>query len=131
MNTPSSTPVLRLDYLEFAVRDVAAAKKFHAAAFGWTFTDYGPDYTSFTDGRISGGFYADPAATSPAAKTNPLVVLSTTDLEAAEVRVTAAGGKIVKPVFEFPGGRRFEFTDLNGLQLAVASDRRADGSLIA
>jgi predicted enzyme related to lactoylglutathione lyase len=119
---------LRLDYLEFAARDVAAAKKFYSAAFGWTFTDYGPDYTSFSDGRLSGGFFADPAAP---ARTNPLSVIFATSLEEAEQRVKNAGGKIVKPVFDFPGGRRFHFTDLNGLELAVWSDRRADGTAIS
>ena len=126
---------LRIDYIEFATRDVAAAKKFYTAAFGWTFTDYGPDYTSFVDGRIAGGFFTSPdtpahSTSSGQAKTNPMVVLFASNLEDAEARVKKAGGKIVKPPFEFPGGRRFEFTDPNGLMLAVASDVRADGSKI-
>jgi len=123
---PAST-VLRLDYLEFAARDVAVATKFYSAAFGWTFTDYGPDYTSFTDGRLSGGFFRD--ATAPA-KTNPLAVLYSGNLESTADRILAAGGQIVKPAFDFPGGRRFHFTDPNGLELSVWSDRRADGSPI-
>lgn len=118
---------LRLDYLEFAARDVAAAKSFYTAAFGWKFTDYGPDYTSFSDGRIAGGFFADPMAPT---RTNPLTVIFAQDLEEAEQRVKKAGGKIVKPPFEFPGGRRFHFTDLNGLELAVWSNRRVDGSVV-
>ena len=125
MSTPEN--LLRIEYIEFATRDVAAAKKFYTAAFGWTFTDYGPDYTSFVDGRISGGFFTAPDAPT---KTNPMVVLFTSNLEDAEARVKKAGGKIVKPSFEFPGGRRFEFTDPTGLMLAVASDVRADGSKI-
>ena len=125
MNT--TPPVLRLDYLEFAVRDVAAAKKFYTAALGWSFTDYGPDYTSFTDGRLNGGFFASPDAP---AKTNPLAILFAADLESAARRVLSAGGAITKPAFEFPGGRRFHFTDLNGLELAVWSDLRADGTKI-
>lgn len=127
MSTPTPANNLRLDYLEFAARDVAAAKKFYSAAFGWTFTDYGPDYTSFTDGRLSGGFYVDAAAP---AKTNPLTVIFASDLEDAVTRVKKAGGKINKPPFDFPGGRRFHFLDLNGLELAVWSDRRADGTVI-
>ena len=118
---------LRIDYIEFATGDVAAAKKFYTAAFAWQFTDYGPDYTSFTDGRLNGGFFTAPVAPS---KTNPMVVLFAAKLEDAEARVKKAGGKIVKPSFEFPGGRRFEFTDPTGLMLAVASDVRADGSKI-
>ena len=118
---------LRLDYVEFGTRDVAAAKKFYSAAFGWKFTDYGPDYTSFADGRLSGGFRAEP---EPPAKTNPLVVIFAANLEAAQAAVSAAGGKVVVATHEFPGGRRFHFADPNGLELAVWSDRRADGSKI-
>ncbi len=125
MSTPENNH--RLDYIEFATRDVPAAKKFYAAAFGWTFTDYGPDYAAFSDGRISGGFFA--SADTPE-KTNPLVVIFAADLENAAIRVQRAGGKIVKPAFDFPGGRRFHFTDPTGLELAVWSDRRADGSKI-
>lgn len=119
---------LRLDYVEFATRDVAAAKKFYTAAFGWKFTDYGPDYVSFADGRLTGGFFNAPDAPS---KTNPLIVVFAANLEDAEARVKQAGGKIVKPAFEFPGGRRFEFVDPTGLTLAVWSDVRADGTKIA
>ncbi|MEY2881036.1 MAG: hypothetical protein RLZZ15_3416 [Verrucomicrobiota bacterium] len=126
MNTPTNH--LRLDYVEFATRDLAATKKFLADAFGWTLTDYGPDYASFADGRLTGGLVADPAAP---AKTNPLVIIFAADLEAAEARVTSAGGRLTKPAFEFPGGRRFHFTEPSGLELAVWSDRRADGSVIA
>jgi predicted enzyme related to lactoylglutathione lyase len=126
MNAPENNH--RIDYLEFATRDLATTKKFYAAAFGWKFTDYGPDYTSFSDGRLSGGFF--PVANPPAA-TNPRVVIFAADLEDATQRVTRAGGTIVKPAFEFPGGRRFEFADPNGLVLAVWSDVRADGSKIA
>ena len=125
MSTPK--PILRLDYVEFATRDIAASNKFYTAAFGWSFTDYGPDYTSFSDGRLTGGFYR---STDVPAKTNPMVVLFAADLESAEKRVTTAGGKIVRPAFEFPGGRRFHFTDPNGLELAVWSDVRADGTKI-
>lgn len=126
MSTPENN--LRLDYVEFATRNVAAAKRFYTTAFGWTFTDYGPDYTSFTDGRLNGGFYASAAAPTTM---NPMIVIYASDLEAAAVRVSDAGGKIVKPSFEFPGGRRFQFTDPTGLELSVWCDRRADGSKIA
>ena len=126
MSTPENNH--RLDYVEFATRDVAAAKKFYTAAFGWKFTDYGPDYVSFEDGRIAGGFYT--AADAPT-KMNPMTVIFAVNLEDAEARVKAAGGKIVKPSFEFPGGRRFQFTDPTGLELSVWCDKRADGSKIA
>jgi uncharacterized protein len=126
MSTPENN--LRIDYIEFAAGDVAAARKFYTAAFGWQFTDYGPDYTAFTDGRINGGFFASPDEAPK--KTNPLVVVYASNLEDAEARVKKAGGKIVKPAFEFPGGRRFQFTDPNGFELAAWSDTRADGTKI-
>jgi uncharacterized protein len=125
--TPSDNNHL-LDYVEFATRDVAAAQRFYATVFGWKFTDYGPDYASFSDGRIAGGFFSSAAAPQ---KTNPMVIMFATNLEDAEQRVVRAGGKIVKPTFEFPGGRRFEFADPTGLELAVWCDKRADGSKIA
>ena len=113
MSTPENN--LRLDYIEFATRDVAAVAKFYAAAFGWKFTDYGPDYTSFEDGRLQGGFTVEGRL--------PLVVLYASDLAACEKRVRAAGGTIAKPIFDFPGGRRFHFTDPSGNELAVWWDK--------
>jgi uncharacterized protein len=125
----------RIDYVEFGARDIVAAKKFYTAAFNWQFTDYGPDYTSFHDGRLAGGFFtaADAPAVSPSnppPTINPMIVIFGTDLEKTEAAVKEAGGKITKTAFEFPGGRRFHFSDPNGLELAVWSDRRADGSTI-
>jgi predicted enzyme related to lactoylglutathione lyase len=117
MSTPENDR--RVDYLEFTTRNVAAAKLFYAAALGWTFTDFGPDYTSFHDGRLSGGFTI---GDSKPAKTNPLVVIYATDLSAVESRVRKAGGQIVRATYEFPGGRRFHFTDPDGLELAVWSE---------
>ena len=109
----------RIDYIEFDTTDVAATKRFYTGCFGWKFTDYGPDYTSFEDGRITGGFRR-------VERTRPggvLIVIFAMDLAAVEAKVRAAGGKIVKPGFEFPGGRRFHFTDPSGNELAVWSDR--------
>ncbi len=107
----------RIDYIEMPVGDVARAKAFYQAAFGWKFTDYGPGYTSFEDGRLSGGFTTE-GKVQPGAT---LVVLHAPDLAEAQRAVEAAGGKIVKPVFAFPGGRRFHFTDPDGYELAVWS----------
>lgn len=109
-----------VDYVEFAVRDVPAARRFYAAVFGWVFEDYGPDYISFHDGRIGGGFYTAPAgwAPAPAGGGGPVVVFYAADLGEAERRVTTAHGRIVRPIFAFPGGRRFHFTDPSGNELA-------------
>jgi len=109
----------RIDYVEVSVTDVAAAKRFYGAAFGWRFEDYGPDYASFADGRLNGGF-TKAGAVLPG---GPLIVVFAVDLEATEKRVRDAGGKIVKPTFSFPGGRRFHFSDPSGNELAVWSDR--------
>lgn len=109
----------RIDYIELPATDVAKTKRFYADAFGWEFTDYGPDYTSFMDGRLAGGL-RKAAAPEPG---GPLVVIFAVDLAAAERKVRDAGGTIVKPTFSFPGGRRFHFTDPGGNTLAVWSDR--------
>ena len=110
----------RIDYVEFAATDIEATKRFYSGLFGWQFTDYGPDYTSFQDGRLSGGFTK--VKTAPR-KGGTLVVIYVSDLEAMQASVQAAGGKIRKEIFSFPGGRRFQFKDPNGNELAVWSDQ--------
>jgi len=108
----------RIDYIEFPTADIEGMKRFYSAVFGWEFTDYGPEYTSFRDGRLTGGF----ALAQEFSVGGPLVVMYATDLAATESRVKENGGKIVKEIFEFPGGRRFQFTDPSGHELAVWSD---------
>ena len=107
----------KVDYVEFPGGDLAAMKGFYGAAFGWTFVDYGPTYAAFNEG-LDGGFHTD----EPDAVQKPLVILYASDLEAMETKVTAAGGVIAKPIFSFPGGRRFHFTDPAGNELAVWSE---------
>jgi predicted enzyme related to lactoylglutathione lyase len=107
----------RIDYVEFNVADVARAKRFYGAAFGWSFKDYGPDYCEFADGRLTGGFARGEARGAG----GPLVILYADDLADAERRVKTAGGRIVKPAYGFPGGRRFHFADPDGYELAVWS----------
>ena len=104
-----------IDYIEFNVSDIARAKAFYGSAFGWTFTDYGPTYCEFSDGKMKGGF----DASVPVTTGGPLVVLYGDDLEAMQRRVEEAGGKISKAIFDFPGGKRFHFTDPDGYELAV------------
>ena len=105
----------QIDNIEFNVSDIARSKTFYGAAFGWTFTDYGPVYCEFTDGRLTGGF----TTLGPVKTGGPLVILYADDLGATQKRLEEAGAKIVKPVFTFPGGRRFHFTDPDGYELAV------------
>ncbi|MDJ0949105.1 MAG: VOC family protein [Alphaproteobacteria bacterium] len=104
-----------INYIEFKVADIARSKAFYGEAFGWTFTDYGPSYCEFSDGQMRGGFDASEAVITG----GPLVVLYGDDLSDLMTRVEAAGGKITKPLFEFPGGRRFHFTDPDGHELAI------------
>jgi predicted enzyme related to lactoylglutathione lyase len=107
----------QIDYVEFSASEVTKSKEFYGRVFGWQFEDYGPEYASFTDGRMAGGFAAAPK------RSEPLVVLYVANLEAFVDRVKSAGGSIVKPIFSFPGGRRFHFFDPDGNELAVWSDK--------
>lgn len=109
----------RIDYIEFVVADIGRTKAFYGDAFGWTFTDYGPEYASFADGRLEGGFELG----TPVTPGGPLVILYAADLAETQQRVEAAGGEIARPIFDFPGGRRFHFLDPNGYELAVWSDK--------
>lgn len=110
----------RIDYIEFPATDITRTKAFYERVFGWKFTDYGPDYTSFEDGRLAGGFWTQ---LKPASGVGSLVVIYSLDLAGMEAKVREAGGAIVKPIFPFPGGRRFQFTDPSGNELAVWSDQ--------
>lgn len=108
----------QVDYVEFNVTDIARSKSFYGTAFGWSFTDYGPAYCEFNDGRLKGGL----TTTAPVrARGGPLVILYADNLEDTVKRVEKAGGQIVKPIFNFPGGRRFHFADPDGYELAVWS----------
>ena len=113
----------KINYIEFASTDIEATKKFYSSAFGWNFVDYGPDYISFTaaSAGIDGGFYRA-GAHEPLPKVAPLIVLYSSDLKAIEDAIVAAGGSVVVPTFEFPGGRRFHFSDGAGNLLAVWSE---------
>jgi len=108
MNTP-------INYIEFKSTDLAATKTFYSSVFGWTFTDYGETYTAFTDSGVEGGF----ELTTQPIVNGVLVVLHHSDLEEIKVKVIQAGGKISVDIFSFPGGKRFQFLDPSGNELAV------------
>ena len=111
----------KIDYIEFQARNVAASRKFFEQLFGWKFTDYGSDYTSFEAGRIAGGFSkADKCSTIDAG--GALVVLYHPRLEEMRQRVLDLGGKITTDIFSFPGGRRFHFTEPSGNECAIWSE---------
>lgn len=113
----------KINYIEFAATDVARAKQFYAAAFGWSFEDWGPDYVSFdaASAAMAGGFRTRSAGESSGSAA-PLVVLYSRDLADTEKAIVAAGGSIVVPAFDFPGGKRFHFSDGVGNILAVWSE---------
>jgi predicted enzyme related to lactoylglutathione lyase len=109
-----------IDYIEIAVTDLDAAKRFYAAAFGWSLVDYGPTYAGIqSDGTEMGGLRQD----DHVAPGGPLVILYSEDLDRSAEAVTASGGTIVTPAYDFPGGRRFHFADPAGNELAVWSER--------
>jgi predicted enzyme related to lactoylglutathione lyase len=112
----------KINYIEFASTDIEATKRFYGAVFGWSFQDYGPEYISFSGQGVEGGGFYKAGAHEPQAKHAPLVVLYSKDLKATEEAVVAAGGVIVVPTFDFPGGRRFHFSDGVGNILAVWSE---------
>jgi predicted enzyme related to lactoylglutathione lyase len=105
----------KLNYVELPVQDVASTKAFFAAAFGWDFTDFGPTYAATTSGQTDLGLQGDRADWTAA----PLAVIQVEDVAAAASAVEAAGGDITRPVFDFPGGKRFHFRDPNGNELAA------------
>ena len=108
----------RIDYIEFPAQDLKRTKTFYSKVFRWQFTDYGPDYTAFADGRLAGGYYRADSTDAGA-----LTVIYAVDLEGMQARIEHAGGTISEPIFAFPGGRRFHFRDPEGNELAVWSDK--------
>ncbi len=114
----------RMDYIEFPATDLEATKRFYHTVFGWDFQDWGPTYASFHDGRLSGGFNAEakPVGADGQHTSGTLVVIYAASLEDTYAKVKAAGGKIIREPFEFPGGRRFHFADPNCNELAVWSE---------
>jgi len=120
----------KLNYIEFHSANLGATKQFFAAAFGWGFTDYGPDYCDFSGAGLSGGFFSSPNM-AHTAQGAPLVIFFSENLEATEAKIIAAGGVISRAIKTFPGGRRFHFTEPGGNELGVWSDVDLDGKKIA
>ncbi|HMJ94047.1 MAG TPA: VOC family protein [Allosphingosinicella sp.] len=109
----------RLNYVELPATDIPASKSFYESAFGWTMTAFGPTYAATLTGDTDVGLQADPSEATKA----PLPVIEVEDLEATLEAVQQAGGQIVRPIFTFPGGRRFQFLDPGGNEVAaVKSD---------
>jgi predicted enzyme related to lactoylglutathione lyase len=112
----------KLNYVELPSRDLAATKAFFGKVFGWTFTDYGPEYSAFSNEGLNGGFFkSDLSAITD--NGSALLIFYSNSLEGTRDKVEAAGGKIIKPIFDFPGGRRFHFIEPAGNEFAVWSDK--------
>lgn len=111
----------KINYVEFPARDLAATKAFFSAVFNWSFTDYGEEYIAFENEGLDGGFYrADTVVSS--ATGSALIVFYSENLDSTQAKIVANGGTIIQETFEFPGGRRFHFSDPNGNEYAVWSD---------
>ena len=111
----------KLNYVEFPCQNINGTKAFFEQAFGWSFVDYGPDYTSFSNQGLDGGFFkSDLCATTKAG--SALLVFYSAHLEETLGKVQGAGGVIIRPIFSFPGGRRFHFTEPSGNEFAVWSE---------
>ena len=114
----------RIDYVEFASSDPAASRRFFEQVFGWQFEDYGPDYTAFSDQGLDGGFFRSELAARTETG-SALMILYSENLEATLGKVEMAGGEVIRPIFAFPGGRRFQFIEPGGNELAVWSEPEA------
>jgi len=111
----------KINYVEFPARDISATKKFFSSVFNWSFTDYGPEYTAFSDEGLDGGFYLSDLTVSTDAG-SALIVFYSNDLKLTLKKIEQSDGSIIKPIFAFPGGSRFHFADPNGNEYAVWSD---------
>jgi uncharacterized protein len=111
----------KINYVEFPAKDIDATKEFFTKALGWSFVDYGPDYAAFSGEGLDGGFFR--ADLSASAKDgSALIVFYSKDLSETQKKVEDAGGNILQPIYEFPGGRRFHFSEPSGNEFAVWSD---------
>lgn len=113
----------KINYLELPSKDLVKTKRFFTDVFGWEFVDYGPEYCSFSkDTGMDGGFYlSDKIASTDTGSV--LVVFYSEDLTTIKSKIVNNGGEIVQEIFDFPGGKRFHFTDTSGNEFAVWSDK--------
>ena len=116
MNIPN-----KINYIEIPAKNIESAKNFFADVFGWSFMDFGPDYSCFSDQGVDGGFFKSDLTLSTN-NGSALIVIYSNNLQATLDKVESAGGVVIKPIFSFPGGRRFHFADTNGNEYAVWSE---------
>ncbi|NQZ84186.1 MAG: VOC family protein [Nanoarchaeales archaeon] len=109
----------KINYIEFKANNLEEIKVFYSKVFNWKFTDYGPEYTSFSNSGIYGGF----EKTKDEIINGALVVLFYKELKEIKEKILNSNGKISKDIFSFPGGHRLQFIDPSGNELAVWSDK--------
>ena len=114
----------KINYVEFPANDIEATKAFFTTVFDWSFIDDGSEYTAFSNEGIDGGFFKSDLIVSTE-NGSALIVFYSKDLEQTQAKIKSAGGSIIKPIFSFPGGRRFHFGDPSGNEYAVWSDVNA------
>lgn len=110
-----------INYVELPSTDLEKTKTFFTEVFNWNFKDFGSDYCAFNQAGIEGGFYLSEwgAATQ---NSSALVVIYSEDLDLTLEKVKENGGTIVKDIFSFPGGKRFQFLDPGGSEFGVWSE---------
>ncbi|MFH4365300.1 VOC family protein [Vibrio diabolicus] len=111
----------KLNYVEFGSTNINATKQFFECTFDWTFIDYGPEYSAFSGQGLDGGFFKSEFV-NQTTNGGALLVFYSSDIQATQVKVEQCGGKIIRPIFEFPGGCRFHFTEPSGNEFAVWSE---------
>ena len=112
----------KINYVEFPAKDLQATRMFFTQVFGWSFQDFGPDYIAASGQGIDAGFYKADLSSSTS-NGAALIVFYSQAIEATQDKIIKAGGVIIKPIFAFPGGRRFHFTEPSGNEFAVWSDK--------
>ena len=121
---------MKIDYLEIPSKNMEITKEFFSTVFEWTFEGYGTEYMVFWGAGINGGFYFHPDLTCTTATGSVLPVLYSEEISVTQSKIVQAGGQIVKPLFAFPGGIRFHFTDPNGNEYAVWSDAKLPTGIV-
>ena len=114
----------KINYVELPSQDIESTKSFFVQVFNWSFQDYGPEYTAFSNQGVDGGFYKSDLKSSTE-NGAALLVFYSDDLESTQEKIAKANGTIIKPIFSFPGGRRFHFAEPGGNEFAVWSDKNA------
>ena len=108
----------QIDNIEFPFPDREAlieSRKFYQQVFGWQYQEWGPEYLDTGDSGVASGLTVDQ-------RQHPLIIIYTDNIEQALATVKQAGGEITQELFNFPGGRRFQFKDPAGNELAFWSE---------